>query len=89
MVREANSKMVAKRQKEYRANRQLACENGERRVSAYVSTRTELALHRLANRYVVTKRKIFEELLIREEDKVLKGLNIDSPQGRKYLDEPG
>lgn len=81
------AKTAAERQKEYRANRQLAGENGERRVSAYVSTRGALALRRLANRYGVTKRELLERLLVAEEEKVLKGFSLDSPEGRKYLGE--
>jgi len=81
------AKTLAERQKEYRANRQFAGEegNGERRITAYVSTRAALALQRLANSYGVTKRELLERLLIAEEDKVLKGLDLDSPEGRKYL----
>lgn len=81
------AKTAAERQKEYRAKRPFAGEdrNGERRVSAYVSTRAALALHRLANSYGITKREVLEKLLIAEEDKVLKGLNLDSPEGRNYL----
>jgi ribulose-5-phosphate 4-epimerase/fuculose-1-phosphate aldolase len=81
------AKTAAERQKEYRANRQLAGKNGERRVSAYVSTRAALALHRLANSYGVTKRELLEKLLVDEEEKVLRGLNLESPEGRKYLGE--
>lgn len=81
------AKTAAERQKEYRANRQFAGEegNGERRITAYVSTRAALALQRLSNSYGVTKRELLEKLLIAEEDKVLKGLKLDSPEGRKYL----
>ncbi len=82
------AKTAAERQKHYRSSRQFAGDNGERRVSAYVSTRAALALHRLANSYGVTKRELLERLLIAEEGKVLKGLNLDSPEGRKYLGEP-
>lgn len=81
------AKTAAERQKEYRANRQFAGDNGERRVSAYVSTRAALALARLADSYGVTKRELLEKLLIDEEDKVLKGMNLDSEEGRKYLGE--
>lgn len=81
------AKTAAERQKEYRANRQFAGEegNGERRITAYVSTRAALALQRLANSYGVTKRGLLEKLLIEEEDKVLKGLSLDSREGKKYL----
>jgi hypothetical protein len=81
------AKTAAERQKQYRASRQFAGDNGVRRVSAYVSTRAALALHRLANGYGVTKRELLERLLIAEEEKVLKGLNLCSPEGRKYLGE--
>ncbi len=83
------AKTPAERQKEYRAKRQFAGEdgNGERRITAYVSTRAALALHRLANSYGVTQRELLERLLVAEEDKVLKGLKLDSPEGRKYLGE--
>ena len=79
------AKTPAERQKEYRDNRQLAGENGERRISAYVSTRAALALERLAARYGVTKREMLEKLLIAEEDKVLETLNLDSSEGDAYL----
>lgn len=81
------AKTAAERQKEYRANRQLAGENGERRIAAYVSTRAALALRRLSNRYGVTKREMLERLLIAEEDKVIHGLDLDSEEGKNYLGE--
>ena len=81
------AKTAAERQKEYRASRQLAGENGERRIAAYVSTRAALALNRLSSSYGVTKRELLEKLLIAEEDKVLRGLNLDSEEGKKYLGE--
>lgn len=81
------AKTAAERQREYRANRQLAGENGERRVTAYVSTRAALALKRLSRSYGVTQRELLEKLLIAEEDKVLRGLNLDSDEGKKYLGE--
>lgn len=81
------AKTAAERQKQYRESRQSAGKNGERRVTAYVSTAAALALQRLARSYGVTQREILEKLLIAEQDKVLKGLNLDSPEGRKYLGE--
>jgi hypothetical protein len=79
------ARTAAERQKAYRAGRQLAGENGERRISAYVSTRAALALERLSNSYGVTKRDLLEKLLIDEQEKVLQGLSLDSDEGRKYL----
>jgi hypothetical protein len=83
------AKTAAERQREYRANRQFAGEdgNGERRIASYVSTRAALALQRLANSYDITKRELLEKLLIAEEDKVLKRIKLDSPEGEKYLAE--
>jgi hypothetical protein len=83
------AKTAAERQKEYRAKRQFAGEdgNGERRVTAYVSTRAALALDRLAKNYGVTKREMVERLLIAEEDKVIKKINSDSPEWAKYFGE--
>lgn len=81
------AKTAAERQREYRASRQLAGENGERRIAAYVSTRAALALQRLSNRYGVTKREMLERLLIAEEDKVIHGLDLDSEEGKSYLGE--
>lgn len=81
------AKTPAERQKEYRANRQFAGEdgNGERRINAWVSTRAALALDRLAKRYGVTKREMLERLIISEEEKLLKTIKLDSPDGEAYL----
>jgi hypothetical protein len=81
------AKTPAERQKEYRASRQFAGEdgNGERRVSTWVSTRAALALDRLAASYGVTKREMIERLVINEEEKVLKKIRLDSPEGEAYL----
>jgi len=45
-------KTAAERQNKYRASRQFAGENGERRGSAYVSTRAALALYRFPTQRV-------------------------------------
>lgn len=81
------AKTPAERQKKFRARREFAGPdgNGERRISAYVSTRAALALDRLAARYGVTKRELLDRLVIAEEEKVLKGMSLDSPDGEAYL----
>ncbi len=81
------AKTPAERQKEYRANRQFAGEdgNGERRVNTWVSTRAALALDRLAESYGVTKREMLERLVINEEEKVLNKIRLDSLEGEAYL----
>jgi hypothetical protein len=60
------AKTAAQRQAAYRARRPHAGEdgNGERRLNLWVSTRTDLAIERLARRYCVTKREIVERLVI-------------------------
>jgi hypothetical protein len=79
------AKTGAERQKEYRAKRPFAGDNGERRVNTWVATRTYLAMERLANRYGVTKRELLEHLVTAEEEKVLKDIKLDSPEGEQYL----
>jgi hypothetical protein len=81
------AKTAAERQKAYRTQRQFAGEdgNGERRVSAYVSTRAALALNRLAKSYGVTKREMLERLVVSAEDKLLKGMKSESPEWEKYF----
>jgi hypothetical protein len=81
------AKTPAERQKEYRANRQFAGEdgNGERRINTWVSTRAALALDRLAASYDITKREVLELLVINAEEKVLKKIKLDSPEGEAYL----
>ncbi len=83
------AKTAAERQKEYRAQRQFAGEdgNGERRISAYVSTRAALALDRLAKSYGVTKREMLERLVVAAEDKLLEGMRSESPEWGKYFGE--
>jgi hypothetical protein len=57
-------KSNAERQRAYRANRPFAGENGERRLSTWLTTAASLALVRLANHYGVTQRQILERLLL-------------------------
>jgi hypothetical protein len=81
------AKTAAERQKEYRAQRQFAGEdgNGERRISAYVSTRAALALDRLARSCGITKREMLERLVVGAEDKLLEGMKSEGPEWEKYF----
>ena len=81
------AKTAAERQKEYRAQRQFAGEdgNGERRINTWVSTRAALALDRLASSYGVTKREMLERLVVDAEDKLIKGMKSESPEWDKYF----
>lgn len=81
------AKTAAERQKDYRAQRQFAGEdgNGERRINTWVSTRGALALERLAKSYGVTKREVLDRLLVAEEDRILKTMRSDTPEWDKYF----
>ncbi len=81
------AKTAAERQKEYRAKRPFAGEdgNGERRINTYVSTRAALALDRLAKSYGVTKREMLERLVVGAEDKLLEGIKSESSDWEKYF----
>lgn len=80
-------KSLAERQAAYRAARRTAGSdgNGELRINTWVTTATYLALRRLANRYGVTQRKVLERLIRAEDDNVLAGLDIDTPEWSTYF----
>lgn len=84
------AKTQAQRQKEYRDRRQFAGQdgNGERRLNTWVSTRASLALERLAKRYGLTKRDMIEQLVVREEDRLLSQMKSDTPQWNQYFSDP-
>lgn len=81
------AKTPAERQRELRARRQFRGTNGngEREIKVWVNTGAALALDRLATSYGVTKREIIERLLLEEQEKVLKKIDADSPEGEKFL----
>ena len=81
------AKTAAQRQASYRARRPHAGEdgNGERRLNLWVSTRTDLAIERLARRYCVTKREIVERLVTAEEDRLIATLDLDLPEWDQYF----
>ena len=66
------AKTAAERQRDYRARRGEAGENGERRLNLWVPTSTFLIIDRLAALHGITKRKMLEDLLMKEEEKVTK-----------------
>jgi hypothetical protein len=79
------AKTAAERQREYRAKRPEAGENGERRLNTWVSTSTALALDRLAARYGVTKREMLERLVMAEDGKLLAEMEHDNAAFEAYL----
>ncbi len=54
---------TAERQAAYRARRSTAGDNGERRISTWVSTRAALTLAQLALHQGTTQRAVLEKLL--------------------------
>jgi hypothetical protein len=83
------AKTAAQRQAAYRARRPHAGHdgNGERRLSVWIDTSAWLALGRLARRYGVTQREVIQRLLVAEDERILAGIELDSPQWRAYFDE--
>lgn len=81
------AKTAAQRQAQYRANRKFAGDdgNGERRLSLWVNTSTDLAIARLARRYCVTKREIIEKLIRTEDERAIAGLDLDSKEWDEYF----
>jgi hypothetical protein len=81
------AKTAAQRQAAYRARRPHAGNdgNGERRLSVWIDTRAYLALARLARRYAVTQRALIERLVIAEDERILAGIELDSPQWHAYF----
>lgn len=81
------AKTAAERQAQYRATRAKAGPrgDGERRLNTWVSTGTHLALERLARRYGVTQREVLERLIRSEDDGVLAGIGMDTPEWDAYF----
>ena len=68
------AKTVAERQRDYRARRGEAGENGERRLNLWIPTGAAITLQRLATFHGVTKRQILEDLLLKEDTLVTKNM---------------
>lgn len=80
------AKTAAERQKDYRERRPFAGDNGERRLSTWISSNAHFALDRLAASYGVTKREMIEKLVIAADEKAMKKLGgLDTPEGEAYL----
>jgi hypothetical protein len=68
----------AQRQKAYRARRSEAGDNGERRLQAWVSSATGLALDRLARHAGSTRRAVLEQLILDADTTVGRALSDDA-----------
>jgi hypothetical protein len=76
-------KSGAERQKLYRSKRHQG--EGENRLNTWVSSSAHHALARLAARYGVTRRTVLERLIVAEDDKVLKTLDLDTEDWERYF----
>jgi hypothetical protein len=75
------------RQAKYRAKRDTAGVNGngERKLSMWVATETQLALRRLARREKTTLRAVLERLVREADEANLAALSIDAPEWDEYF----
>ena len=80
-------KTAAQRQADYRARRHLAGPkgNGERRLNTWLSTGASLALIRLARHHNTTQRELLERFIRAEDERILDGLQYDTPEWHAYL----
>lgn len=69
---------AAERQRAYRTRRATAGDNGERRLQAWVTTKTDLALDRLARHHGVTRRAMLERLIVDADDSIQHGLDDEA-----------
>jgi len=79
------AKSNAERQAAYRQRRPTAGENGERRITTWISTGAALALRRLSAHYRATQRETLERLLLEADNEILKNLPVDSQELNDYL----
>jgi hypothetical protein len=77
---------AAERQRAYRQRRASAGEHGERRISAWVSTRAYCDLHRLAAHNGLTVREVIEELIRAEVERLV--ATLDDEQFERFLSAP-
>ena len=81
------AKTSAERQADYRARRATSGEkgDGEKRLSTWITTGSDLALERLAARYSVTKREMLERLILQADNDVKNALELDTPEWESYF----
>ena len=69
---------ATERQRAYRARRSTAGDNGERRLQAWVTTKVDLALDRLARHHGVTRKAMLEKLIIEADDSIQKDMDDEA-----------
>ena len=81
------AKTAKERQADYRKRRPHSGQdgNGERRLNTWIGTGAALALERISRRYGVTKREMLERLIVAEDEQILSGIELDSPEWDDYF----
>ena len=77
------AKTAAERQAAYRKRASVG--DGYYRLNGWINMGAHFALKRLARRYGVTQREMLEQLIIAEDDRILSGIELDSPEWDAYL----
>lgn len=72
----------AERQKKYRDN---ASKNNLYKINTVISGDIYFCLDRIARRYGITKRKVIENLLDKENNRIVKKLETDTPEWNEYF----
>lgn len=77
------AKTPAQRQAAYRSRRNDG--EGNRRLNTWISVRAYFALRRLARHHGTSQREMIEQLAIQTDDRILKSLELDTPEWTQYL----
>lgn len=76
------AKTAAQRQAGYRRRQ----DRGDgHRLNAWIGSDAHFALKRLARHYGVTKQELIERLAVAEEDRILTGIELDSPEWNAHF----
>ena len=81
------AKSTAERQAAYRERQDSGGidGNGQRRISMWLSSGAAFAMARLASRYGVTQRALFENMVPAQDERVLATIMIDTPESNTYF----
>ncbi len=62
-----------------------ALENNSNLLNGWIGSDAHFALKRLARHYGVTKQELIERLAVAEEDRILTGIELDSPEWNAHF----
>jgi hypothetical protein len=80
------AKSNAQRQAEYRRRRPFASENGERRLTTWLTTGSALALRRMARHHGVTQRAMLEQIISAADNQIEKTLQGNAEALSRYIE---